>query len=333
LFVNVRSERNIKKWSILLGGNTKYISQDFDYLDNRRNEKQLFLEGNLLTRYKVNSSTISWSVGYQQKPLAAKYLFGNPILLDNRTSVTNSLDLSFQKNTRLSVGYHKEDLDKQFYFDFILSHQIMDGNYFTYYSVEQNKTNLQYFFRSKQNQISTADVEISKYVSGVESNVKLIMSLLAMNYNNIVNLSDLRNNQSILYQVTLFNKSAYSGFFNCENTFQVSGSANKTSTASAITNTSINNTLKLIAKPSKDWFALWSYNYFMPDVNSSRTYNLFDATVRYRPLGKKYELSLIFRNILNENNFLQVQTSDFATNIYYTNLIPRYILVNVLLTL
>ncbi|MBL4938891.1 MAG: TonB-dependent receptor [Lutibacter sp.] len=76
-------------------------------------------------------------------------------------------------------------------------------------------------------------------------------------------------------------------------------------------------------------FILLSSDYFLPNrEKKSENYTFLDASLRYRPKNKQLEFNFTAKNLLNEANFEQIQTSDFSTNIYRTNILPRYYLLN-----
>jgi hypothetical protein len=215
-----------------------------------------------------------------------------------------------------------------------LTYHIIDGNFFSRYNVEQNQTNINYIFLSDKNKITSAHVEISKYVTQIESNLKLTFNFTDADYINFLNNSDQRQNNSKIFEITLFNKSAYDGLFNYENSFQLSSSVSKNQSEAPFENNLIDNTFKFIFKPSKNWFALLSYNCFIPKVgNGELAYNFIDTIIRYRPNRNKYEFSFTAKNLANENSLIQIQTSDYSTNVYQTNLIPRYFMFSFMVTL
>ncbi|MEP4947767.1 MAG: hypothetical protein ABJU26_09515, partial [Flavobacteriaceae bacterium] len=94
---------------------------------------------------------------------------------------------------------------------------------------------------------------------------------------------------------------------------------------SAFTNASWQNSFEIIAKPNNVWYFIISTDYYVPNTDQSNSQFFFlDATLRHRPTDQKWEASLVLQNLTNENNFVQVQTSDISTTIFRSNLLPRY---------
>jgi len=72
-----------------------------------------------------------------------------------------------------------------------------------------------------------------------------------------------------------------------------------------------------------------SSDYYLPNTKlSDEQFFFLDATLRHRPKSKKWGTSLTLSNITNEINFEQIRTSDISTTIFRSNLLPRYILLN-----
>jgi hypothetical protein len=170
---------------------------------------------------------------------------------------------------------------------------------------------------------------ISKYIPFLESTFKLSSNYSISEYKNIVNNSELRNSKTQFLSAKLFAKTAFDGVINFENTINLSKSISENENSNQFINESLNNTFKIILKPSKKWFVLLSSDYFLPNrENKSENHIFLDATIRYRPKNKKIELNFTAKNLMNEDNFEQIQTSDFSTNIYRTNILSRYYLLN-----
>lgn len=171
---------------------------------------------------------------------------------------------------------------------------------------------------------------MAKYIPFLESTIKLSSNYSISEYKNIVNNSELRNNKNQFLSTKLFFKTAFDSFINFENTINVSNSISESENSTQFINESLNNTFKIILKPTKKLFILLSSDYFLPNrKNKSENYVFLDASLRCRSKNKQLEFNFVARNLLNEENFEQIQTSDFSTNVYRANILPRYYLLNV----
>lgn len=93
-------------------------------------------------------------------------------------------------------------------------------------------------------------------------------------------------------------------------------------------NNSLQNTFKIILKPRKKWFVLLSSDYYIPNLDKKDNYLFLDGTIRFTP-NKIYEFSFNAKNILNKKMFSQIETTDYSTNIFQSNLIRRYFMLNI----
>ena len=172
---------------------------------------------------------------------------------------------------------------------------------------------------------------MAKYIPFLASTIKLSSNYSISKYKNILNNSELRNNKSQFLNTKIFIKTAFDGFINFENILNLSKSISASEDSNQFTNRSLNNSFKIILKPAKKWFVLLSWDYFLPDTEDNlKKYNFLDTTLRYKPRNKKFEFNITAKNILDENNFEQIQTSDFSTNIFRTNILPRYFMINMM---
>ena len=128
---------------------------------------------------------------------------------------------------------------------------------------------------------------------------------------------------------SFFWKTAFDMPVNFDNTLTYQYSTAKSEQSAAFTNKSWQNTFNLITKFNQKWFFIVSSDYYLPNTKQSKQDFIFlDATLRHSPNSRKWEANLSLRNLTNEKNFEQVQTSDIATSIYRSNLLPRYFLLN-----
>ena len=140
----------------------------------------------------------------------------------------------------------------------------------------------------------------------------------------------LRNNENKLFSSEIFMKTAFDIIINFENIFQYNQNISQSNNNQNLKNSLINNTFKIIIKPSKKWFVLFSSDYFIPNTtNKSEDYLFLDTTLRYKPKNKIFDFSLVAKNILNKNTFTQIQTSDYSISTFQNNLLSRCIMMNI----
>lgn len=323
---------NRGKWQISPSYSVRTLNQKLEQniIINKQNQNDFIFEPALNLKYKLNLvSFLSVNLGYNQNTNAEQFFFLNQVLINNRTTISNSPSLGLQNNQRYSLLYYNNDLYNQFQLNANVSYQKSTGNFFTNQNITETTTQIKYFFLPQDNSNWNVNMQISKYIPFIESTIKLTSNYSISNFKNIVNNSDLRQNRNQILSNSFFWKTAIEIPVNFENTFTYQNSNSKNENQSAFINNSWQNTFKVIIKPNKNWFMILSSNYYLPNTKQSDEQFLFlDTTLRHRPKNKKWGASFTIRNITNENNFEQIQTSDISTTVFRSNLMQRYFLLN-----
>jgi len=323
---------NRGKWQISTSDSVRVLNQNLEQnlVNDKQTQSGFIFEPALNLKYKLNSvSFLSANLGYNKNTNAEQFFFLNQVLINNRTTISNLPNLELQNSQRYSLFYFNNDLYNQFQLNANVSYQKSTGNFFTNQNITETTTQIEYFFLPQDNSNWNINMQISKYIPFIESTLKLTSKYNLSNIRNIVNNSDLRQNQNQFLSNSFFWKTAFEIPVNFENTFTYQYSNSKNENLSAFINKSWQNTFKVIVKPNKKWFVILSSDYYLPNTEQSDEQFFFlDATIRHRPKSKKWGTSFTIRNIINENNFEQVQTSDISTTIFSSNLLPRYFLLN-----
>lgn len=324
----------VGKWKFSPSYSSSYLNQEIDNKEKvqKNNHNDFIFEPSLNIRYKLsNISFLSAKVGYNKTANAERYLFLNQILINNRTTIRNMPSLELEKSINYSLFYFNNDLYNQLQVNAGVNYKKTTGNFFSNSIINKNTTQINYFYLPENNNNLSFNFLIAKYIPLIDSTIKLSSNYSISEYKNIINSSELRNNKGQFLNVKLYFKTAFDGFFNFTNTFNFSKSISQSENSNQFTNESLNYTFKVVLKPSKKWFVLFSSDYFLPNRdNKSESYLFLDATLRYKPKNKNFEFNFVAKNLLNENNFEQIQTSDFSTSIYRSNILPRYYLLNIM---
>lgn len=323
---------NRGKWQIFPSYSIRVLYQNLKQnIENDKQTKNNFIfEPTLKINYIINSiSFISSRFSYNQTTNSENHFFSNQILLNNRMLISNIPNLELQKNQVLSFLYFVNDLYNQFQINANIMFIKSKGNFFTNQNITENSTIIKYFFLPQNSSNFNSSFKISKYVSYIKSKIQLKTNYAISNYKNIVNNSNLRQNRSQFLSSTFFLKTAFDLPVNFENKFSYQYSNSKTQNQSTFINQSLQNTFNIAFKPLNKWLFVLSSDYYIPNTEKINEQFLFiDATLRHKPKSKKWSASFTMRNISNENNFEQVQTSDISTTIFRSNLLPQYFLLN-----
>lgn len=323
----------IGKFSISPSYNLAYLSQNLNYRFESGSvvQENFIFEPRLNSIYRFsNTSSLSANASYSQNSIGEQFFFVNQILINNRSSVANRPSLSLQKIHSFGMNYNINDLFNQFELGAGLDFRIVKGNFFSNSNITQNTFQIEYFFLPQDNKELGADFLVAKYISFLESTLKLKSNFTSSTYSNIVNGSELRSNKTQFFQTQFFWKTAFDLPFNFENEFSWRYSISKSQgLKQAFVNSAIQDEFRVIVKPFQRWSYIFAADYFLPDLSNKKTDFLFlDSTLEYLAKKNKWRASFKITNIANEKNFEQIQTNDFSTTIFRSNLLPRYFLMN-----
>ena len=323
---------NRGNWKVSPSYSVSFKNQNLkqNLVNQEDEENNLIFEPALNVKYTLNSkSFLTANFNYNQTTNTEQYFFLNQVLIDNRTTIENTPSLELQNSQRYSLLYFNNDLYNQFQLNANVSYQKSIGNFFTNQNITENTSQIEYFFSPQKNSNLNLNLQVSKYIPFIESTLKISSNYSISNFRNIINNSELRINKNQFLSNSFFWKTALDIPINFENTFNYQYSNSKSQNQSAFINKSWKNTFKIIVKPNKKWFIILSSNYYLPNTNQSDIQFFFlDTTLRHKPKNKKWEASFVMQNLTNEVDFEQIQTSDISTTIFRSNLLPRYLVLN-----
>lgn len=324
---------NIEKWRFSPSYTLRYLVQQrtnmpADELDYKRD---LILEPSLAVSYRISSiAYFNATLGYKQTTNPESFLFENPILINNRISYSNTPSLALQKRQFYTINYSISDLFNQFELNAGFEYQKVKGNFFSNATITENTTIVNNFFLPEWKDDLSANLKVSKYVPFLESTLSLTSNFGYSSYKNIVNNSDLRNNKTYFFRNELFCKTAFDWVVNFESITIFNNSISKSQgQQQQFTNASFQQTFRALVSPIKSWKWIVSSDYFLPNTDNKKTDFLFlDSSFNYQQKQNKWRLGFEIKNVMNNKNFEQVQTNDFSTTIFRSNLLPRYFLVS-----
>jgi hypothetical protein len=323
---------NYGKWQISTSYSIRFLNQILHQKIERQEQTKndFIFEPALQIKYNLNSvSFLTTSLGYNQSTNSEQYFFLNQILVNNRTIIKNLPNLDIQNSQRYNLQYFNNDLYSQLELNANFSFQKSTGNFFTNSNITENITQTEYFYLPQVNSNWQMKVQMSKYIPYIESTVKLTSNYSISNFRNVINNSELRQNQRWFLNNAFFYKTAFDIPMNIENTFAWQYTNSKNENKQSFINNSWRNNFKIIIKPSKKWVFVFSSDYYLPDSNRKDEHFLFlDAILKHIPKSKKWQASFVMRNLTNEEIIEQVITSDISTTIFRSNLLPRYLILN-----
>ena len=275
-----------------------------------------------------NKSTFKISGNYEEKTPNEENLFTNFIAQNNRFIKQNSLNLNLQQNQNFLLSYRFNDLFTSFATNLALIYDNKKNTYLSSVDI-QNDFTIYNFFQSPTNiENYSLNFGIEKYIKFLNSTLKHTSNYGINNFKNIVNQSELRNNQSRNYNAYFFISTAFRLPINFQNKFNYSNINFKSDNQTSNTNISLNNSLKMLIKPNRVLLFTFSYDYFLPNTKNKDNFTFVDLEIKYKPKRfKNLEFWLTGKNLLNNKFYSQTENSDFQTTIYQSSLMPRYYLL------
>ncbi|TXD81440.1 hypothetical protein ESY86_18290 [Subsaximicrobium wynnwilliamsii] len=300
------------------------ITQD----DISLNSNILLFEPSLSLLYAIDqTSHINFTSRIYRGTNSIQNFYTDGILLDNRILRNNIPDLRLNRNQNYSLTYQKNDLFNQLELSLGGNYIKQRGNFFTDTQIDEFSTLITTFFLPESNENLDFFFNVSKLLPWINTTIKATSNYSIVNFKNILNNSELRNNKSNFFVNSIFFKSAFNSSINFQNktthTYQEHRSEN------LFTNQSIENELKVIFKPTKQLVLSLNYNYVVPSFDrNSNNFSFLESTITYKPKDKNWQLNFTGVNLLNEKIFEQINTSDASINRQRVDLLNRYILLN-----
>ena len=274
------------------------------------------------------NSTFKLTGSYEEKTPNEEYLFTNLIAQNNRFIRRNILDLNLQQNQNYILSYRYDNLLTAFSTNLSLIYNNNKNTYLSSIEIQDNFT-FSTFFQSPTNiENYSLNFGIEKYVNFLNSNIKHVSNYGINNYKNVVNQSDLRNNQSRNYNAYFFITTVFNFPINFQNKFNYSNINFISDNQNSNTNISFNNNLKMLIKPNNKFLFTISYDYFKPNTKLNEDFTFLDFEIKYKPKKMRFiEFWLTGKNLLNNTFFSQTENTDFQNTTYQSSLMPRHFLL------
>lgn len=305
-----------------------YLNLKGNSYNEDKNKSAIIFDPSLNLNYRLNSiSSLNAAIAFGKNSNSSKYLFTNDILVSNRTVVKNIASLDLLATESYDLSYRIYDLFYQTELNVGASYIKEKGGIFSDYFISSNNTSINNFFLPEDTEQLNFNFSYSKLISPLATNIKLSSNYSIYNYKNIVNDSELRHNKTNHMLHKLLLKTAFDIKINFQN--EISYNHFETYSTETYDIKSVQNNFKIILKPINDFYATFSLDYFVPDLNqSSQDYSFLDIKLSYKPQDKNWEIGLSGTNLANEKSYKIIQNTDFSSNIYKVDLLNRYVLLN-----
>jgi hypothetical protein len=332
LFLNSEYNYKVGKFSITPSFLLSKLVQKLkdSNLDTNLSNSDFLKTFQLLLNYKLNNiSSLNLGTGYVEEALGEEYLYSNNLLTSYRNFQSNSPSLEIQKDTKINFYYRLNDLYNQFQINVGTNYSYSKNNFFSNNSISENFSTINFFFSDEGSSNSTIYFFTEKFFSKLSLTARLRTNYSILKYKNFVNDSEIRDNKSNFFTNDFFLKTVFNRSLNFENNFRFNLNKFESNINQTNQNIAITESFKVIYKIKNKYFAQFSSEYIIPNIDKKKENYLFlDASLRYISENKKHEINFIAKNLLNNNKFIQVFNSDFSTTTFENNLISRYFIIS-----
>lgn len=316
--------------------NTRYtlnlMDQNLRHLssDPSGDNQNLYIEPSIGIKYSMAfNSFLLGMVSHTRYTKIEDFVYTSPILVNNRSLVSGLPQLDLQKATSYRVAYRKSNIEEQSQFDLSLSYLRKQGNYFVNALLSERFTNLTYFYSEKKVDNALISLFKEKFVSIAQSTLGYRASFNVEAYHNVINNSGLRNITANTFANHFYISTAFDIPVNFRNETFINLSNSYTEVTGKIENTYFNNSLSLVAKPLKRVLCTISADYFLPNTaKRTEDFMFIDFLLNYKAMNKRFEVTLVANNLLDNKFLLSTQTNDYSINVVMSNLLRSYYLIN-----
>lgn len=313
-----------------------YLWQNLDYQNTESlnlDTQNILFEPALSINYKLNEvSSLSGKVGYNLEPNEENHFFRNDVLATSRLFRRNIPNLSLRNTFSSSLFYFNNNLNNQFDMQLGVFYNRNKGGFFNQVELSPTLIRNTAFFLNLPTTSTTINFKVGKHIDWINSTLRIDADYSRFSYNNIINSSELRSNQTNNFHSNIFLKTHFDIAINFENTFDINQnrSQNEENDIEFI-NTSLKHKFKILIQPTQKWFIYFMSEYFLPNLAQlENNYWFLSGNIRFRPKNKKWQYHLRVKNLFNIQNFEHIQVDDFSSSLYQSSILPRHFLIQVL---
>lgn len=256
-------------------------------------------------------------------------LFANNILTRFREVNLNTPNLTPYKQKRIEFGYAYNDLFNNFRLNVRIGYNDIRDNFIRSQTIDRDLSVTNFLIADGLDKSYNFAINLTKYIHFIRSTIDFNNNLRISSFRNLVNGSELRNNDSNVYSGNLvirnsfFNKTLFlANALDIQNT--VFRSPDNIENRVGSIKYSFEGKLRI----KKKWS--FSVNYDYLDLNISEqgpNFNFLDTNIDYSFPKTNLNLGLGLQNIFNERRFETISNSDFSTSTFSFDILERYLLL------
>jgi hypothetical protein len=327
LYVKSKYKYKIGKFGIIGKLQLHQLFNRLEIIDNSVSQTPFFINPSLGLGWEINDSN-KITANYSINRTNAQVLDVYPSFVQtgfrsfNRgTGEFNQLDAS-----SLIFNYQLGKWTDRFFANTFVMYTKSHDFFSTNSTISQNLTQTEKILiedRDFLNISTTADY----YFKKISTNLKFKLGYSYTEFKNIVNNSELRQVSNNNYNYGLELRSGFDGWFNFHFGTKWLTSQVETTTINSFTNNESFLDLLFIFN-SKFNAQLQSERYFFGNLEDNNVFYFLDFDVNYKFKNDKYTISLIGKNLFNEDTFRSFSISDISTSTTEIRLLERYFLLS-----
>lgn len=305
----------------------------FSLIENNRNSKEkesnFILAPTVKFQYKFNRTTMaSANYSYNEVSPNERNLFSGIVLTGYRSFQNNIPDLRFLETHTYSLNFNYNNLFDFESFRISAQHNYRKNNYFSRNEISQNTSVYTQFLLDTGNKDYSLNINGEKFIHFLKTNFQLNSSYSISQSKNMVNGSQLRNieNRSFLFNTTA--RTGFKGKLNFENKIAYANTVFILENQEQNKFTTLTNSFKTVYKVNKNIEANTLLNFISPDLSMNNNYWFLDTELRFTSKNKKFDYSIIGRNLTNNKKFKTISITDYSKTVSTHNLIDRFLMAS-----
>lgn len=318
-----------------LDGNYLLQNLEHPYESTASSQHDLYLNAGLLLEWKLSkNSKLSFTSAKQATPLAPQYLHRARIVLDSRTAQSNQPSLDLQHSWSNSLQFMHHNFFTQNSQNFSLNYQESRNTLFS----SQEIDSLFIIFTFYQLPLTRRSLTFSASQSIL---INPLSNLLSLGFNskmdwyyNQLNNGPIAEIFSTQNSCSVALSSAFKGLFNYRVNTNLIFNQAKQGELPAYKMRMVLAELVTHFKISKNTSLKWTINAILPEeIENLNNQLFFDCMIQHRIPKRRIELFLMARNIFNQSEFLQINTTEFSRSVIATSLFEPFAVLGLSLSL
>lgn len=311
---------------------SQYYSLDFlNKISNiQSKENNFILAPNLKLQYKFNKkASVVASYTYNEVAPSEKNLFDGIILTNYRTFQNNEIDLHFLKTGSYVISYNFNNFFELTSFNISLNHNNRENNYFSRNTINPNTTVATSFLLDSGNKDYSLNMNGEKYIHFLRTTFHTSANYFISQSKNIVNGSDLRDIENRGLFLNLIGRTGFKGNLNFENKISFANSTFFLDGVNQNNFNSLKNSFKSILKIKENLRANAVLSFISSDLAINNNYWFLDTEIRFKSKSKKFDYTIVGRNLTNNKIFETISISDYSRSTSSHNLINRFVMASI----